>query len=590
MYVLFGCLKNNFNRERRCLLQLVAIHSSVSPHPNSPQCFVNFKAPPDKRVYEGTGIICTDMVLQTKPEDLAPTTYSVHSMNMLELNSQLKHLVKRGQLCEAKNTFDKMPHRDEVSWTTMIAGYVNAKNSNEALSLFSNMLVQPGLKMDPFMISIALKACAISMNMYNGELLHAFSVKSGLINSVFVGSAILDLYMKIGKLEQGCQVFEEMTERNIVSWTAIIVGLVHAGYSKEGLLYFSRMWSSKVGCDSYAFAIALKASADSGSLLHGKAIHTQAMKNGFDESSFVANSLVTMYNKCGKPDYGLQLFERMRMPDVVSWTTIITTYSQMGEDEHAVEAFKKMRKSDVSPNEYTFSAVISACANLAIAEWGQQLHAHVFRLGLEDALSVANSIMTLYSKVGQLTLASMVFHDLTRKDIVSWSTIIAGYSQGGYGKEAFDYVSWMRREGQQPNEFALASLLSVCGSMALLEQGKQVHAHSLCIGFDHEAMVQKELYETGIREVVSDALHSHLLCIVLDSGLYFKEIYEVGISPLKSMKCTSMRLGRLLDSFLFPSRMLVHTPILISWFPQGVMWAMTSLGVYNHLKRLEIGS
>nr|KYP39547.1 Putative pentatricopeptide repeat-containing protein At3g47840 family [Cajanus cajan] len=51
----------------------------------------------------------------------------------------------------------------------------------------------------------------------------------------------------------------------------------------------------------------------------------------------------------------------------------------------------------------------------------------------------------------------------------------------------------MRREGPKPNEFALASVLSVCGSMALLEQGKQVHAHVLCIGIDHEAMVHSAL-------------------------------------------------------------------------------------------------
>ncbi|MED6194493.1 hypothetical protein PIB30_029013 [Stylosanthes scabra] len=87
----------------------------------------------------------------------------------------------------------------------------------------------------------------------------------------------------------------------------------------------------------------------------------------------------------------------------------------------------------------------------------------------------------------------MVFCGMARRDIISWSTIIAVYSQAGYAKEAFDYLSWMRREGPKPNEFAFASLLSVSGSMALLEPGKQVHAHVLCIGLDHEAMVHSAL-------------------------------------------------------------------------------------------------
>lgn len=431
------------------------------------------------------------MLRQQKLEQQAPTAYYVP--NMPELNSQLKQLMKLGKLCEARDMFDKMAHRDEISWTNLIAGYVNAADSNEALILFSNMWVEPGLQKDQFVVSVALKACAHGMNVYFGELLHGFSVKSGLINSVFVGSALVDMYMKVGKTEHGCSVFEKMTTRNVISWTAVIVGLVHAGHCLEGLLYFSEMWRSKVGYDSHTFAIALKASADSGLLHYGKSIHAQTIKQGFNETAFVINTLGTMYNKCKKPDYVMRLFGKTRMPDVVSWTNLITTYVQMGEEECALDTFKRMRKSYVSPNEYTFASVISACATLAVSEWGEQIHGHVLRLGLVDALSVANSIITLYSKCGMLREASLVFHGMARKDIISWSTVISIYSQGNYAEEAFGYLSMMRREGPKPNEFALASVLSVCGSMALLEQGKQVHAHALCIGLDHEAMVHSAL-------------------------------------------------------------------------------------------------
>nr|XP_023904241.1 putative pentatricopeptide repeat-containing protein At3g47840 [Quercus suber]POE45599.1 putative pentatricopeptide repeat-containing protein [Quercus suber] len=412
---------------------------------------------------------------------------------MPEVNSQLKQLVKAGDLNAARRMFDKMPHRDEISWTNMISGYVNASDSCEALVLFSNMWVQPGVRMDHFVLSLALKACALNMNLYYGELLHGYSVKSSFVNSVFVGSALVDMYTKVGKIEQGCRVFDEMPVRNVVSWTAVITGLVQAGYAKEGLVYFSEMQRSKVEYDSYSFAIALKACADFGALNYGREIHTKTMKKGFNESSFVANTLATMYNKCGKLVYGMRLFEKMRTQDVVSWTTIITTLVQMGQEEHAIEAFMKMKESDVSPNEYTFAAIISGDANLAITECGEQLHAHVLRIGLVDSLSVANSIITMYSKCGQLTSASMVFHGMTRRDIVSWSTIIAAYSQGGYGEEAFEYLSWMRREGPKPNEFAFASVLSVCGSLAILEQGKQLHAHVLSIGLEHTAMIQSAL-------------------------------------------------------------------------------------------------
>ena len=439
---------------------------------------------------------CRDLLFsEAKPHplELAQKTHLVSHVDMLEVNSQLKQLVKAGDLNAARRMFDKMPHRDEISWTNMISGYVNASDSCEALVLFSNMWVQPGVRMDHFVLSLALKACALNMNLYYGELLHGYSVKSSFVNSVFVGSALVDMYTKVGKIQLGCRVFDEMPVRNVVSWTAVITGLVQAGYAKEGLVYFSEMQRSKVEYDSYSFAIALKACADFGALNYGREIHAKTMKKGFNESSFVANTLATMYNKCGKLVYGMRLFEKMRTQDVVSWTTIITTLVQMGQEEHAIEAFIKMKESDVSPNEYTFAAIISGVANLAITECGEQLHAHVLRIGLVDSLSVANSIITMYSKCGQLTSASMVFHGMTRRDIVSWSTIIAAYSQGGYGEEAFEYLSWMRREGPKPNEFAFASVLSVCGSLAILEQGKQLHAHVLSIGLEHTAMIQSAL-------------------------------------------------------------------------------------------------
>ena len=450
-----------------------------------------------RRLCAVSTMVCTDYRYLVdscpKPEASHPKTQIENHLNMQEINLVLKNLVKTGHLNNARQLFDKMLQRDEISWTTIISGYVNGMNTTEALSLFSKMWVEPGLHMDPFILSLALKACGLNMSVSFGESLHGYSVKTDFVNSVFVGSALVDMYMKIGRVEEGCIVFKEMPLRNVVSWTAIIAGLVRAGYNKEALAYFSDMWIQKVGCDTYTFSSALKACADSGALNYGREIHCQTLKKGFIAVSFVANTLATMYNKCGKLDYGLRLFESMTQRDVVSWTTIIMSNVQIGQEENAVKAFRRMRETDVSPNEFTFAAVISGCATLGRIEWGEQLHAHVIRLGLVDSLSVANSIMAMYSKCWQLDLASTVFQGLSRRDIISWSTMISGYAQGGCGEEAFDYLSWMRREGPRPNEFAFASVLSVCGNMAILEQGKQLHAHVLCVGLEQNTMVQSAL-------------------------------------------------------------------------------------------------
>ncbi|KAH6833809.1 Tetratricopeptide repeat superfamily protein [Perilla frutescens var. hirtella] len=414
--------------------------------------------------------------------------------SIVQFNSQLKQLTKAGDLRSARNLFDNFPHRDEISWTTMISGYVGASDSSQALSLFSKMWVAPNTRMDPFILSIALKACGLKVDVRFGEMLHGYTVKSGFVNSVFVGSAMLDMYMKNGRVLDGCRCFDEMPLRNVVSWTAIITGLVRAGDSLQGLLYFGEMWRDGVEYDSYTFAIALKACADLELLKCGREIHAMTIKNFVDTTSYVVNSLASMYNKCGKLACGLHLFENMSRPDVVSWTSIITTYVQTGNDQQGIRTFLRMRREcDVCPNEYTYAAVVSGIANIARIAWGQQLHKLVLQVGLADSLSVANSLMTMYSKCGLTNSASAVFHEMTRRDVISWSTIIAGHSQGGYGEEAFELLSWMRQEGPKPTEFALSSVLSVCGSMAILEQGRQLHAYALTVGLDQTALIRSAM-------------------------------------------------------------------------------------------------
>lgn len=422
-----------------------------------------------------------------------PSPIEAMETNMFHLNSQLKELTKAGDLRSARNLFDALPHRDEISWTTMISGYVNASDSSQALSLFSKMWVSPNARMDPFILSLALKASALNVNVRFGEMLHGYSMKTGFVNSVFVGSALLDMYMKNGRVLDGCRFFDEMPLRNVVSWTAIITGLVRGGYGLQGVSYFAEMWKDGVEYDTYTFAIALKACADLELLKYGREIHAKTIKSGVDTTSYVVNSLANMYNKCGKLAYGLHLFENMSKPDVVSWTSVISTYVQSGKDHEGIQAFLKMRKCGVCPSDYTYAAVVSSIANVARVFWGQQFHALVLKEGLLDSLSVANSLMTMYSKCGQTNSASVIFHEMNKRDVISWSTIISGYAQGGYGEEAFELLSWMRRDGPKPNEFALSSVLSVCGSMAILEHGRQLHAHALTVGLDQTALIRSAL-------------------------------------------------------------------------------------------------
>uniref|UniRef100_A0A0D3E2P4 mannan endo-1,4-beta-mannosidase n=1 Tax=Brassica oleracea var. oleracea TaxID=109376 RepID=A0A0D3E2P4_BRAOL len=406
-----------------------------------------------------------------------------------DTNYQLRQLIDSGNLRDARQVFDKMPHRDVFSWTAIIQGYVAATNYNEALILFSAMHLDPRVSADTHVLSVALKACGQSSNVSFGESLHSFAEKTSLLSSVFVGSALIDLYKRTGMIDKSCRVFSEMDFKNTVTWTTIITGLVHAGRHKEGLVYFTEMSRFRDLPDTFTFAIALKACACLRQLRYGQGIHTHVIVKGFGAVLCVANSLFTMYTECGEMEDALRLFESMSERDVVSWTSLITAYSRIGQEENAVNTFLLMRNSEVYPNEQTFASMFAACASLSRLVWGEQLHGNVFSLGIVDSLSVINSMMKMYSTCGKLDSASVLFRGMRCRDIISWSTIIGGYSQGGFVEEGFEYFSWMRQSGTKPTDFALASLLSVSGNMAVLEQGRQVHALSLHLGLEQNPTI-----------------------------------------------------------------------------------------------------
>ncbi|KAF3783696.1 RNA pseudouridine synthase 7 [Nymphaea thermarum] len=207
------------------------------------------------------------------------------TFDLFQANNSLKDIIRSGDIKNAGKMFDEMPRKNEVSWTTIVGDYVNGALSNEALVLFSRMRLGVGLRIDQFVISLVLKACANLSQMRTGEGLHACSVKTGLVNSVFVGSALVDFYIK---------------ERNAVTWTALMTGLVQVGHGNTAIVYFREMLKSCATVDSFVFSIALKACVDFYYLRPGKEIHVQAVRFGFNSSSFGANALASMYLKCGR--------------------------------------------------------------------------------------------------------------------------------------------------------------------------------------------------------------------------------------------------------------------------------------------------
>jgi len=157
------------------------------------------------------------------------------------LGGALLHLYANcGNIEDARKVFDRMYERNVVSWTAIIAGYAGQGCANESLDLFNQMRLV-GVKPNYFTFPSVLRACTCLGGIKQGEEVHAYAIKIGVESDAFVGSALVDMYVKCGGLADACRVFNEIPEKDGVLWIAMISGSLQWGCCKQALMLLNQM-------------------------------------------------------------------------------------------------------------------------------------------------------------------------------------------------------------------------------------------------------------------------------------------------------------------------------------------------------------
>eukprot|EP01018_Ginkgo_biloba_P038447 Gb_32439 [translate_table: standard] len=271
---------------------------------------------------------------------------------------------------DARQLFDRMPERDEVSWNAMIAAYARHERGEEALKLFLQMQ-HAGTKPNQFTFSNVLSICAGFPALEWSKQLHGYIVRTGFESNVFVGNALVDMYAKCGSIEDAYQVFNNMPEQDVVSWNAMIGAYAQNGDGVEALKLFCEVEWTDVKPDKFMFASVLSACASLAALEHGKHIHGSIIRTGFGLDAFVSSTLVDMYAKCGSVEDARQVFDNMPEQDLVSWTAMIGGYAQNGCGKQALELYEMMLGKIMKPNYVTFVGVLSACSHAGLVDEGR---------------------------------------------------------------------------------------------------------------------------------------------------------------------------------------------------------------------------
>ncbi|KAJ7527660.1 hypothetical protein O6H91_16G065200 [Diphasiastrum complanatum] len=395
---------------------------------------------------------------------------------------------------DARELFDNMSERNVVSWNAMIAGYAQNGLGKGALALYEQMK-QEGMQPNNVTFVLLLKACANLAALEQGKQLHSEIIKRGFLSDVVVVSTLLDMYAKCGCTEDARELFDNMRERDVVSWNAMIAGYAQNGLGKEALALYEQMQQEGMQPNNVTFGLLLKACANLAALEQGKQLHSEIIKRGFLLDVVVGSTLVDMYAKCGCTEDARELFDNMSEPDVVSWSAMIAGYAQNGPAQEALALYEQMKQEGMQPDNVTFVLLLKACASLSALEQGKQLHSEIIKRGFQSDVVVGNTLVDMYAKCGCTEDARELFDNMSERNVVSWNAMIAGYAQNGLGKEAFALYEQMKQEGMQPNNVTFVLLLKACASLAALEQGKQLHSEIIRRGFQLDVVVGSTLVD-----------------------------------------------------------------------------------------------
>ncbi|CAN1230097.1 Pentatricopeptide repeat-containing protein DOT4, chloroplastic [Linum grandiflorum] len=322
-------------------------------------------------------------------------------------------------------------------------------------------MLDEGIAADSYTFSCILKCFAASGSVKEGEWIHGYLLKFGFdFASCSVANSLMSFYFKAKKVESARKVFDEMPQRDVISWNSMMSGYVENDDCEEAIEIFRMMVASGIGIDLASAVIVLSAC---------RTVHGLGIKLRFDTVTKFCNVLLDMYSKSGELDSARKVFETTDYEKcVVSWTAMIQAYARGGCHNEAIRLFEEM---NIRPDIFTLSVVLHACGCSGSVDSGRDVHRYIVEHGLESDLFVCNSLMDMYAKCGSMEDASRLFMKMPVKDVIAWNTIIGGYGMHGLGKEAVEAFRRMRQEGIEPDQVSFISVLYACSHSGLVDEG-----------------------------------------------------------------------------------------------------------------------
>ncbi|CAK9159106.1 unnamed protein product [Ilex paraguariensis] len=391
----------------------------------------------------------------------------------LENNKHRKRLKQQKQKQIHQNTKPKISIPKPSPTPLLIIQKPQSQTKLQALDdIVTNLeaSLKNRIQIDTQIFSSLLEACFRLQSIDHGIRIHRLVPDKLLRKNLVISSKLLRLYASNGYMEEAHQLFDEMANRNgsAFPWNSLVSGYAELGLYEDALAIYFQMEEEGVDPDQFTFPRVLKACGGVGMVQIGEEVHRHVVRYGFGNDGFVLNALVDMYAKCGDIVMARKVFNVIACKDLVSWNSMLTGYIRHGLLMEALDLFRRMMLDGHEPDSVAISSILTGLSSMKL---GAEIHGWVLRRGIEGNMSIANSLIVMYSNRGKLDRASWLFDHMPERDVVSWNSIISAHSKD---PKVLSYFQRMESVGSLPDGITFVSLLSACAHLGMVKDGERL--------------------------------------------------------------------------------------------------------------------
>ncbi|KAG7538800.1 Pentatricopeptide repeat [Arabidopsis suecica] len=377
----------------------------------------------------------------------------------------------------------KLPEAPSFRGSSLVFLPAQIKNRTREISISSNsppsLTVNDGNCYSETSLIELIRESADEKCLKKAKSIHGFVIKFQFIEkslTVMLNQLVI-AYSKCSDFGSARQVFDEIPQKSVFSWTVLMVGATENGFYRDGIDYFVEMLGCDIVPDEYALSAAIQACIGVDSIDVGEMVHAQVITRGFSSRTFVNTSLLGMYAKLGRIGDSYKVFNSMENRNQVSWNAMISGFVSNGLYAEAYNSFLRMLEEEIRPNVSCFISVSKAIGQLGDVEKGRYIAQIVVEVGMQSNIHVGTALIDMFAKCGCVTEAQSVF-ELNFSGCVGnlpWNAMISGYTISRHGEEAMLLFLRMCQSNIKRDVYTYCSALNSIADMRSLEYVKQVH-------------------------------------------------------------------------------------------------------------------